>query len=159
MIEKLTQIVNTWEMETVYFLVVVGILFVLFVLMVFLWSKIKKSIFSLKKKLVYQYDTIFYHLAKFQEENKQSKTNTYLFDSLFMLHEPNYIKNYQLIMDQISGLKSSLWQNVVPEKELLKLSWFNKRLKIRKFLKTLIAVFAVLFLCLILALYIRVYVI
>ena len=92
-------------METVYFLVVVGILFVIFVLMVFLWSKIKKSIFSLKKKLVYQYDTIFYHLAKFQEENKQSKTNTYLFDSLFMLHEPNYIKNYQLIMDQISGLK------------------------------------------------------
>lgn len=159
MIDKITQIVNTWEMETIYFLVVVGILFVLCILMIFLWSRIKKSILSLKKKLVYQYDTIFYHLAKFQEENNQSKTNTYLFDSLFMLQEPNYIWNYQLITSQILWLKASLWQSVVPEKEMLRLSRLNKRLKIRKFLKTLTAIFAILFLCLILALYIRVYVI
>lgn len=159
MIDEIVHIINTWEIETLYFFVIEWIWLLFFVIMIALKINMWKSIFKLKKNMEYQYDTIIYYSAKFQQENKQAKINTYLMDLLFNLSNSNYIDNYQLIVSSIKWLNDSLWQKVVPEKELTKLVKLNRKLKFEKILKTILAVLAIIAFVLMLALYIRVYII
>lgn len=138
--EYIINFIKTGEIKTIYLIFVILICALLIVLFFFIRDKIKKGIFEWQKKLVYQCDKLIYHLAKFQESNKEHKTNTYIMESLFELQNPDYIHHIAVIVSKIEGLMTSLDMDVVPKNEIMKVKSIQKRLKWKKFFASVLAV-------------------
>ena len=138
--EVLLNFVATWEISTWLLVMIFWCLIIVIALFIFIWYKLRNNIFEWKKNLEYQYDKLFYLLAKFQEKNPQYKTNTYVMDALFELQNPDYIHNYGLILSKIDWLKTSLNETVVPQTELLLLKKILKQLRLKRWLESFISI-------------------
>lgn len=142
--EILLNFVETWEISTWLLVMIFWCLIIVIALFIFIWYKLRNNIFEWKKNLEYQYDKLFYLLAKFQEKNPQYKTNTYVMDALFELQNPDYIHNYNLIVSKIDWLKASLNETVVPQTELLQLKKILKQLRLKRWLESFLSIIIVI---------------
>lgn len=158
MIGQATQFIETGEINMTYLWLFVWCIVLLLLLFGFIYNKIQKSLYSCKKDLVYQCDKLFYYLAKFQNENKEHKTNTYVMEWLFDLQNPDYLHNYGLIVSKIEWLKSSLHTDVVPDQELSKIKQIQRQLRWKKFFGGLLCVIICLLVLLLIFVLLRVFI-
>ena len=125
----------SWNNSTLYFIIVIWILCVLVAILVLFQNKTKKSIFSLKKTLVYEIDKIFYDLAQFQEQNKWSDANLQLMESLFELQNPTYLWNIPLILSKIKDFQQNVASDIIPDKHIAIIQSKSKELKSKSITK------------------------
>lgn len=153
----LLSLIQKWDIETWKVSLIIWVILLLLLVFWYIWTKINNRVVENKKKLVYQYDKLFYHLAEFQKAHPQSKTNTYVMESLFDLPEPNYIHNYNLIVGKIEGLKWTLNESAVPQAELSKLKKLSRQMKTTKFFEIIFSIIICLLTVLLIFIVIRVF--
>lgn len=156
--EYIINFIKTGELKTIYLILIILICALLISLLFFIRNKTTKSIYEWQKKLVYQCDKLIYYLAKFQEGNKEHKTNTYIMESLFELQNPDYIHHIMMIISKIEGLTASLNMDVVPKNEIMKVKSIQKRLKWKKFFASVLAVIVCLLVVLLIMILVRAFV-
>lgn len=139
----------SWDNSTLYFVTVIWFLCILMAILLLFQNKTKKSIFSLKKTLVYEIDKIFYDLAQFQEQNKWSDVNLQLMESLFELQNPTYLWNIPLILSKIKTFQENISSDVVSKSTISTIQKKAKSLKTKWIIKKVIDIALCILACLV----------
>lgn len=146
MVESISNIVDSvnwiiWESfikpRVIILLLALFILWLYFFVSMKLWNLSQ----NVEKKIVYQYDNIFYLLSLYYNDHFETlKACPWLivFKGIIRSGKSKYIPNKIMIKDTVSKIEDKLWTKIVPDEERNKLSKLFKKYKIRNLISKLL---------------------
>lgn len=124
-----------WLEMAVWIIILSFVVIVVLIILIFISKKISKIILRKKQKLIYEYDNIFYLLAKSQYQKEIDKKSIggdpciAAIKSILTLKNPSYIANKILIKENIKKVELLLWEQIIGDDVWKKINLFHKKIK------------------------------
>ncbi len=156
MVDFVSFLFGVWLETASWVLISFFLLIIILLILVFLFKKFNKKILSFKKKLIFEYDNIFYLLASAQYKKELDKASIWwdpciaAIKPIINMENPSYLVNRYLIKENVRKVETLLWQQVIDQAIWKKINNFYSKLKsisllykILKFLFVLIVLLVV----------------
>lgn len=135
MVDFVSFLFGVWLETASWILISFFLLIIILLILVFLFKKFNKKILSFKKKLIFEYDNIFYLLASAQYKKEIDKTSMWwdpciaAIKPIISMENPSYLANRRLIKENVGKVEKLLWYQIIEDWIWKKINIFYTKLK------------------------------
>lgn len=163
LVNSVDSIFGLWLEISVWILIILFFAVILLIILWFVSKKLSKIILSKKQKLIYEYDNIFYLLARVQYQKEIDKKSIgwdpciAAIKPILNLKEPTYIANKILIKENIKKVEVLLWEQVISDGVWKKISIFDRKIRSLSLWAKIVKIFLILIVLSLLAVFIYIF--
>ncbi len=152
-----------WLEMSVWILIILFFAVILMFILFFLFKSFSKKVLSTKQKLIYDYDNIFYLLARSQYDKEIDKDSVgwdpciAAIKPILNLKKPSYIDNRELIKWNVKKVELLLWEQIIGDDIWKKINIFHKKIKSASLFAKISKIFLILIVVVLLAILVYIF--